>query len=160
MKLDHHAYKTSVMNENERDRLEFKRQFLYRYLATNESRPLADIDVGTRHGKMLHWREQEYGSLMEERKKLLTSLKTKYPHNHPAIQAAEEAIRTKIRSKIVKAEEVAAASAAKIAEAYQKAILIYLKARVRYFKARVLNEIKQRKPTKVQLPKPSSKNKI
>ena len=66
MKLDHHVYKTSEMDENERDCSEFERQFLYRYLATNEGRPLADIAVGTHHGKMLHWTEQEYGSLMEE----------------------------------------------------------------------------------------------
>ena len=121
MKLDHHAYKTSVMNENERDRSEFERQFLYRYLATNEGRPLADIDVGTRHGKMLHWREQEYGSLMEEWKKLYTSLKTKYPHSHPASQAAEEAISTQTQ-KIQVTEEAISTQTRKIVKAYQKAI--------------------------------------
>ena len=124
MKLDHHAYKTSVMNENERDRSEFERQFLYRYLATNEGRPLADIDFGTHHGKMLHWTEQEYAILMEE----ITAFRIKYPVGTPHSQAAEEAIIMQTR---------------KVVGAYQKAIKIYLKARVRYFKARVLNEIKQ-----------------
>ena len=45
---------------------------------------------------------------------------------------------------------------AKIVRQYHEAIQIYLKARVRYFKARVLNEIKQQKLTKIQQPEPSS----
>ena len=159
MKLDHHAYKTSVMNENERDRSEFERQFLYRYLATNEGQALADINIGTHHGKMLHWTEQEYGCLMEEWKKLHTSLKTKYPNSPPASHAAEEANST-LTQKNVEAEEGISTQTQKVVKAYQTAIKIDLKARVRYFKARVLNEIKQRKPTKVQLPEPSSENKI
>ena len=76
MKLDHHVYKTSAMNKNERDCLGFECQFLFRYLATNEGRLLAHLDVGTPHGRYLHYKEQDYKILMEEH----TALRTKYRH--------------------------------------------------------------------------------
>ena len=58
MKLDHHAYKISVMNNNERDRLGFKCQFLSQYLTCGE-------DIGTHHGCTLHPIEQELRIHME-----------------------------------------------------------------------------------------------
>ena len=65
MKQDHHAYKTSVMKKNERDRSGFECQFLFRYLATNEGRFLAQFEVGTPHGIELHFTEQALVELTE-----------------------------------------------------------------------------------------------
>ena len=86
MKLDHHAYKTSVMNKNERDSLGFECQFLLQYLATNEGRLLVHLDIGTPHGRNFHSNEQYYAIFMEE----LTALRTKYQHLAEEKQQAVE----------------------------------------------------------------------
>ena len=139
MKLDHHAYKINVMNKNGRDRLGFECQFLFWYIATNGGRFLAHFDVGTPHGRTLHYTEQLYTIHMEE----ATVLRTKYRHHaDEKRQAVKGVISTRTRA---------------IVGHYHKGIKIYLKARVRFSKTRVLNRIKQRrKPTKVQQPEPSS----
>ena len=65
MQLDHHAYKTSVMNKNGRDRLGFECQFLFQYLACNGDQFLANLEVGTPHGCKLHNLEQLCPMLVE-----------------------------------------------------------------------------------------------
>ena len=66
MKLDHHAYKTSLMNKNERDCSVFECQFLFQYLACDRDQFLAHVDIGTPHDRKLHYLEQQYVILMEE----------------------------------------------------------------------------------------------
>ena len=66
MMLNHHAYRINVMDKNERDRSGFECQFLFRYLACNRGRFLAHFDVGTPHGRMLHWIEQALATQIEQ----------------------------------------------------------------------------------------------
>ena len=149
MKLDHHAHKTSVMNKNERDCSGFECQFLFQYLATNKGRLLAHLDVGTPHRIKLYWMEQVYSNHMEQVFHMRTLLRqrTKNQGQEPTdgeVKFLEENENKQSRL---------------IVGRYHDAIKEYLKARVRFFKTRVLNKIKQQKPTKVQLPEPSSENK-
>ena len=144
MKQDHHAYKTSAMKKNERDCSGFECQFLFRYLATNEGRFLAQFEVGTPHGINLHLKEQALAEVTEYATYI--GIKNQHrPSNNDVRRLFKETLAEKQRVIIGK---------------YHEAIEISFKARVRYFKARVLNRIKQQKPTKVQQPEPSSKNKI
>ena len=52
MTQDHQAYKTNLMKKHERDRSVFECQFLCQYLASHG-------DIGTPHGRALHWIEQD-----------------------------------------------------------------------------------------------------
>ena len=150
MKLDHHAYKTSLMNKNERDRLGFECQFLFQYLTTNEGRLLAHLDVRTPHGIKLYWMEQVYASHMEQVFHMRTLLRKRTKNQSRESTDGEVKFLKEKKNKQTR----------EIAGLYHEAIKNYLKARVHYFKVCVLNKIKQpRKPIKVQQIEPSSENK-
>ena len=122
------------MKKHERDRSVFECQFLCRYLACQE-------DLGTPHGRALHWIEQDLASHSER----VMHMGSRH-QNSRDIKYLKEKIDEQTRS---------------IIGQYKQAIESYLTARVRYIKARVLNEIKQPKKQKqIQEQKPSSHEKI
>ena len=93
MKIDHHAYKISVVNKNERGCLGFVYQFLSWYLACGE-------DIGTPHGHTLHWNEQELGIHMEQ----VVHMGPRH-HNSHGIRYLEETIENQTQSIIGQYQE-------------------------------------------------------
>ena len=116
MKQNHHVYKTSMMNKNERDRLWFECQFLFRYCATNEGQFLAHLDVGTPYGCKLHYMEQHCVTYAAE----VMHIGLKYQHcpsNSDQQRYIDEKIAEQSRS---------------IVGRYHDAIKEYLRVRVRF----------------------------